>query len=58
MDDLVLQYFGQLLTWSIQNFAAGTARLEQIFPRILHVEDIVQYIVSLNTIIVKLYYRL
>ena len=23
MDDLVFQYFGKHLTWSIQNFAAG-----------------------------------
>ena len=23
MDDFVFQYFGQHLTWSIQNFAAG-----------------------------------
>ena len=55
MDDLVFQYFGQHLTWSIQNFAAGIDFASDFACR---TEDMAQYIVSLNTILVKLYYNI
>ena len=55
--------------WTIlySNILVNTSRgqfkilqLEQILPWILHVEDIAhdQYIVSLNTILLKLYYNI